>query len=263
MKLKSFLLGLVASCMLMFAAPAKAQLNSTCFTSHYSKYTTMTPSADHAQIVQTVTVSGYVQTNTHMVYHGPQVGWVDDCAYMVASMRTATHTLSLTNMLGTVGGNYSQGPTPALSNQTYTISVTANLTPGTPIDGTTDGNVICIVAGNIFAGGLLHPQLEGAGTYDQATGAGTPNGTFMGDPVYTYNVVHYCTNGTPDYNPSTLDVNEPNAATDRYFFATAVLFRFFQTSTWSVLWPTGGATVYGGSQPSEPPTPCTHTGPQM
>jgi hypothetical protein len=122
--------------------------------------------------------------------------------------------------------------------------------------------VYCSFVGVFWVGTTAATYLEKAGTYDQANGAGTPDGTFAGEPVYQYNVVHYCTNGTPDYNPSTLLVNEPNAATDRYFFANATLFRFSKTSTWSVLWPTGGATTSGGSQKASPPTPCTHTGPQ-
>jgi hypothetical protein len=144
-----------------------------------------------------------------------------------------------------------------------TVTASLNMMPGDgPISGNSTSSLVCSVAGIFYTSVAKAKYFESAGTYDQTTGAGTPDGTFGGEPVYQYNVVHYCTNGTPDYNPSSLLDNNSHAATDRYFFADAVLFRLSTTSTWSVLWPTGGATVYGGSQKASPPTPCTHTGPQ-
>lgn len=124
-----------------------------------------------------------------------------------------------------------------------------------------DTSIYCSAAGTLALVSTAK-YLESTGTYDQATGAGTPNGTFLGEPVYDYNVVHDCSNGTPDYNPSKIEDNNAHAATDRYFFMTAVMFRFSQTSMWSLLWPTGGATTNGGPTKASPPTPCTHTGPQ-
>lgn len=151
MKIKSFFLALAALCCLSFSPSAKAQLNSVCFTANYSQYTTQTISADHAQIVQTVTVSGYTQGLQHMVYHGPQVGWVDDCAGMVNTMRTSgTHTLSMYNKLGTAGGNFSQGPTASLTNQTFSSTVSFTSSPGDQVSSADNGAVVCSIAGTIF-----------------------------------------------------------------------------------------------------------------
>lgn len=144
-----------------------------------------------------------------------------------------------------------------------TVTTSLDFMPGDPsVSGDSTGSLVCSVAGVFYRGPDWSKYFETAFTYDKATDAGTNEGTFLGEPVYRYNVVHNCSNGTPDYNPPYLDDNNEHAATDRYFLGDAVLFRLSQTSTWSVVWPTGYATTNGGPGPSSP-SPCTHSGPQQ
>jgi hypothetical protein len=171
------------------------------------------------------------------------------------------HQASIKNTLGSVGGTYEYSPRTAPAG--YISLSDAQDLPSVPSDVYNDSIVIyvgCSAIGQLYYFSLSQ-YIESAGTYDKATGPGTYDGTFGGNPVYIYNVKNYCSNGTPDYNPSSLSVNEPNAKTDTYFYATAILYRYSTTSNWSVLWPTGGATDFGSSDPNPSPA-CTHTGPQ-
>jgi hypothetical protein len=207
----------------------------------YSSY--FSYSADANYIYSGVTVDGTTTGNT-------QCG--------------AMHRGQAYNMLGSTGGWSYGGFGPAASyiffmnNQQIAVGQ-----PGVVYEDDYIGQIDCTIAGIFYsAGGSVY--FEGASTHDKATDGGTYEGTFAGEPVYRYNVVHFCDNGTPDYNPPYLDDNNAHAATDRYFLGLAVLFRLTKTSTWSVLWPTGYATVNGGPPPQPyPPNLCTHTGPQQ
>jgi hypothetical protein len=206
--------------------------------------------------------SGYPQGTVYRSYQ------ITGSAQMITEYcpgsQNAQHHEVLSTSIGSASNSLTTSGHCVTCSFNDTVTTSLNMMPGDgPVSGDSTSSLVCSIAGTFYSSAPRPGYFEGAGTYDQATGAGTPDGTFGGDPVYQYNVVHYCTNGTPDYNPSTLDVNEPNAATDRYFFASAILFRISTTSTWSVLWPTGGATTNGGSQKASPPTPCTHTGPQI
>jgi hypothetical protein len=148
------------ACWLSLASNAKAQLNSGCFAAHYSQYIAQTVGADHASIIQTVQVSGYTETKNPAVWMGPQLGWQYPCTSQINQMQTSTHTSNIRNLVGSTGGNYSQGPTPALNYNNYTISITAPATPGTVYGSETSSGVVCTIAGGIFAGGGGNGYIE-------------------------------------------------------------------------------------------------------
>lgn len=205
--------------------------------------------------------SGYPQATVYRSYQ------ITGSAQMIIEYcpgaENAQHHEVLSTSIGSASNSLTTSPHCVSCSFNDTVTTSLNMMPTDgPDSGNSTSSLVCSIAGIFYSVGPIAKYFEGAGTYDEATGPGTSDGTSGGEPVYQYNVVNYCTNGTPDYNPSSLLVNEPNAATDRYFFATAILFRLSTTSTWSVLWPTGGATEYGGPQKASPPTPCTHTGPQ-
>jgi len=74
-------------------------------------------------------------------------------------MQGTSHTFNITNIVGSLGGNYSQGPTPALNYNTYSIAVTAPTAQGVSYSSETSGTVVCPVVGNIFSGGGLFDVL--------------------------------------------------------------------------------------------------------
>lgn len=170
-----------------------------------------------------------------------------------------THTPYIVTNYGSNQGD------PVCANCYLTYQLTWDsgaLSPGQEVEFDYSTSVICSAAGTLP---LLNASkyFEFADTSDKATGAGTYNGTSLGDPAYKYNVVHNCSNGTPDFNPSVVEDINPHSATDRYFIVTGMLFRFSQTSTWRVLFPNDYvSTVNGGPGPLDPQPWCTHTGPQ-
>jgi hypothetical protein len=203
--------------------------------------------------------NGYPQTT---VYRSFQItGYAQMTTEYCPGSQNAQHHEVLSTSIGTASNSLTTSPHCVSCSFNVTVTTSKNMMPQDPQTiGVSSSSLVCSIAGTFF-GSTMNKYFEGAGTYDKATGPGTYVDQFGFEPVYHYNVAHYCSNGTPDYNPSTLDVNEANAKTDTYFFATAILYRFSTASTWSVLWPTGGATDYGSSYPSTTPA-CTHTGPQ-
>jgi hypothetical protein len=139
---------------LCFPKYASAQ---QCLAPHYSSYTSTVMGSNQNTVIQTVSVSGYTEALNPAiyVYEGPLLGWqwVYPCANTAAQMQNATHTSAIRNVVGSTGGNYSQGPTPAFNYNNYSISVTASLTPGTVYSGETDFSVTCAVVGVIYNGG--------------------------------------------------------------------------------------------------------------
>jgi hypothetical protein len=67
-------------------------------------------------------------------------------------MQAATHTFSITNVVGSTGGTYSQTPVPALNYNSYSMSITAPATPGVEYNSQTDAQVVCPVGGLLFTG---------------------------------------------------------------------------------------------------------------
>jgi hypothetical protein len=135
---------------LCFPRNASATLNSGCFAAHYSSYTSTSLGSDVASIIQTVQVSGYTEALNPAVWMGPQLGWQYPCTNQTNQMQSSTHTSNIRNLLGTTGGDYSQGPTPALNYNNYVVSITAPATPGATYTSETDGKVVCVIAGSIF-----------------------------------------------------------------------------------------------------------------
>ncbi len=139
----------VLVCWLGLPKYADATLNSGCFTPHYTSYTNRTTDSNH-NIIQTVQVSGYTEALNPAVYMGPQAGWQYPCSSQTTQMQSATHTSNIRNVVGSTGGNYSQGPTPALNYNNYSITLTAPATPGTIYVTETNTDIICIIAAGIF-----------------------------------------------------------------------------------------------------------------
>ena len=152
MKRRIFGLVFAVVCWLCSPKSASAQLDSYCFAAHYSSYISRNIGSDHNSIVQTVQVSGYTEAKNPAVWMGPQLGWQYPCSNLTSQMQSATHTSSIRNVLGSTGGNYSQGPTPAFSYNNYSIAITAPVTPGTIYSSETNAQVTCPVAGGIFSG---------------------------------------------------------------------------------------------------------------
>jgi hypothetical protein len=67
-------------------------------------------------------------------------------------MQSASHTYKITNLVGSTGGNYSEAA-PALNYNTYSITITAPVTPGTVYSGSEVELITCSAAGTIFNGG--------------------------------------------------------------------------------------------------------------
>lgn len=203
--------------------------------------------------------NGYPQQTVYRSYQ--IIGSAQMITEYCPGSQNATHHEVLSTSIGSASYWETTNPHCVTCSFNDTVTTSLNMMPGDPpVSGTSTSSLVCSIAG-VFFSSSNPGYVEYAKTYDHATGPGTPDGEFDDNPVYIYNVTNYCTNGTPDYNPSKLSVNEPNAATDTYFFATATLFRFSTTSLWKVLWPTGGATDYGSSEKAPFPA-CTHTGPQ-
>lgn len=146
-------------------------------------------------------------------------------------------------------------------------SLTASFTDGVEEADVTEAAIYCTaLEGNIFSS-TIRRYIEWATTWTVATGAGTYLGQDttilpgVSYPEYEYPVQAYCSNGTPDYNPSSIIVIETNAATDKYFPAEALLWRISTSSTWSVFPLLNGGATSGSQDPPSPNT-CTHTGPQ-
>ncbi len=124
-----------------------------CFNSSYSSYTSTTVGSDHASIIQTVQTSGYISLNNPAVWAGPLTGWIYPCTGSNNQMLSTSHTYNIRNLVGSTGGNYSQGPTPALNYNTYSITITPPATPGTVYSSDSTATVVCPIAGIIFTGG--------------------------------------------------------------------------------------------------------------
>ncbi|HEY6266846.1 MAG TPA: hypothetical protein VIX11_00995 [Candidatus Acidoferrum sp.] len=150
MKLK-LIFAFVFVCWLCFPGTAGAQ-QGYCFNSNFSSYTNDSIGNDAASIIQTVQVSGYITLNNPAAWGGPNTGWIYPCTSQNNQMQSSTHTYSIQNIVGSTGGNYSQGPTPALNYNTYSITITAPATPGIEYSIQTNDQVVCITAGPIFAG---------------------------------------------------------------------------------------------------------------
>jgi hypothetical protein len=136
---------------LCFPGNAGAQ-QGYCFNSNFSSYTNDSISSDGASIIQTVQESGYITLNNPSVWAGPLTGWIYPCTTQNNQMQSSTHTYSIQNVIGSTGGNYSQGPTPALNYNTYSITITATAAPGTVYTSGTNAEVVCVIAGPIFGG---------------------------------------------------------------------------------------------------------------
>jgi len=142
----------VVACWLCFPGNAGAQ-QGYCFNSSYSSYTSTTVGSDHASIIQTVQTSGYISLNNPAVWAGPLTGWIYPCTGSNNQMLSTSHTYNIRNLVGSTGGNYSQGPTPALNYNTYSITITPPATPGTVYSSDSTATVVCPIAGIIFTGG--------------------------------------------------------------------------------------------------------------
>ncbi len=205
--------------------------------------------------------NGYPQATVYRSYH------ITGSAQMITEYcpgsQNAQHHEVLTTSIGTASNSLTTNPHCVSCSFNDTVTTSLNMMPGDgPVSGNSTSSLVCSLAGSFYYSSRSK-YFEIAATWDHASGPGTYDGQSGGEPVYIYNLTHYCSNGTPDYNPSSLSVNEPNAATDTYFWTpNAILYRLTTTSTWSVLWPTGGATDYGYSQAPSSHT-CTHTGPQQ
>jgi hypothetical protein len=138
----------VVVCSFCFPVNAGAQVGY-CYNTNYSSYTSISVGSD-TSITQTVQVSGHISLNNPAVWGGPNTGWIYPCTAQNNQMQGTSHTFNITNLMGSIGGNYSQGPTPALNYNTYSISVTSPATPGTDYGSQTGGVVVCPFVGNIF-----------------------------------------------------------------------------------------------------------------
>ncbi len=181
MKQRIFGFVFVAACWLSFPRNASATLDSGCFAAHYSSYTSTDLGSDHASLIQTVQVSGYTEALNPAVYMGPQLGWQYPCTNQTNQMQSSTHTSNIRNVVGSTGGNYSQGPTPALSYNNYVVSITAPATHGTIYSSETNTEVICQVAGSIFLWPIWS-YIEIAYTREQSTGV-TSNCYWLTGPL--------------------------------------------------------------------------------
>jgi len=150
MKLKIiFAFVFVVACSLCFPGNAGAQ-QGYCFNSNFSSYTNVSVGSD-LSLIQTVQEAGYITLNNPTVWGGPNTGWIYPCTSQNNQMQSGTHTYNIRNLMGSTGGNYSQGPTPALNYNTYSITITTPpVTPGTDYGSETNGQVSCSVAGIIF-----------------------------------------------------------------------------------------------------------------
>ncbi len=137
-------------CGLCFPGNAGAQ-QGYCFNAYFSPYTNDSLGSNGVSIIQTVQESGYITLNNPAVWGGPNTGWIYPCTSQDNQMQGTTHTYSIQNLLGSTGGNYSQGPTPVLNYNTYSITITAPVTSGTVYDSETNAQVLCLVAGTIFS----------------------------------------------------------------------------------------------------------------
>lgn len=182
-------------CFLCLAGSASAQLDGSCFAPHYSTYVTESLGSDNASIIQTVEVSGYTQALNPAVWAGPNTGYIYPCQSETSQMQNSTHTSSITNYIGGIGGVYSQGPVPAFSYDDYIVSVTTPAADGVVLSTSTEGKVDCIVAGTIFSTSF-NWNVEIAKTRTSRTGPG-PDSSHQA-------VTPYCTAATtpPDYNPN-------------------------------------------------------------
>jgi hypothetical protein len=150
MKRRIFGFVFVLVCWLCFPKSAGATLDSGCFAAHYSSYTSINIGSDDNSVIQTVQVSGYTEAKNPAVWMGPQLGWQYPCTNMTNQMQSSTHTSNIRNVVGSTGGNYSEGPTPALSYDNYVVSITASLAPGTVYNIETNAGVTCPLAGIVF-----------------------------------------------------------------------------------------------------------------
>ena len=164
------------------------------------------------------------------------------------------------------GGTWSNNQTGAVPMRSYIdladnpIVLTVN--PGEQIGDVSEATVYCTAfRGNIYSS-TSRKLLEYAETWTKASGTGSYIGTDNGIPEYYKPVTAYCTNGTPDYNPSNIYAYETNSPTDIYFPAHAWMWRLLSTSTWGVLLYV--PAIYGYAD-NNPPLfhSCTHTGPQQ
>jgi hypothetical protein len=188
---------------LCFPRNAGAQ-QGYCFNSSFSSYTNVAIGSDRASIIQTVQVSGYISLNNPAVWGGPNTGWIYPCTSQNNQMQSTSHTYGITNVVGSTGGTYSQGPTPALNYNTYSITTTAPATPGTVYTSSTDGVVVCPIVGTIFNGpGSAYIEVA----YTRVINMGGPWTNCTVGKVTTVcdiPVKSWCTMVTtpPDYNPS-------------------------------------------------------------
>jgi hypothetical protein len=184
----------VAVCLLYFPSKSGAQ-QGYCFDSHYSSYTSYSVGSDGASIAQTVQESGYISLNNPAVWGGPSTGWIYPCTSQNNQMQSSTHTFNIRNVVGSTGGDYSQGPTPALNYNTYSITITAPAADGVVLSTSAESKVECPVAGTIFSS-LGSGWIEFAKTMSQYTGPGPTSSQ--------QSVTPWCTPETtpPDYSPS-------------------------------------------------------------
>ena len=191
---------------LCFPRSANAQLDSGCFAAHYSSYTNTSLSTNDS-IIQTVQESGYTEAKNPAVWMGPQLGWQYPCTNQTNQMQSSTHTSNIRNVVGSTGGNYSQGPTPALSYNNYVVSITAPATPGTIYTTETNSEVVCIIAGTIFAAlNLINKEVA----FTRFVTAGYLPETGP-PPLRHYFIGPYCTAPTtpPDWNGAGLNFQTP------------------------------------------------------
>ena len=115
-----------------------------------------------------------------------------------------SHAYSIKNIVGSTGGTYSQGPTPALNYNTYSITITAPATPGVVYTSSTDQTVNCVVVGVVFSG-PNNPYIEIAFTRLINMGGPWTNCTVgKVTTVCDIPVKSWCGMSTtpPDYNPT-------------------------------------------------------------
>lgn len=141
-----FILGIVWLCCPRNAGAQQGY----CYNTYYSSYTNQSVGSDYASIIQTVQESGYITLNNPAVWGGPNTGWIYPCTGQNGQMQAATHTFSVTNIIGSTGGTYSQTPVPALNYNTYSTSITAPATLGVEYNSQTLAQVACPVAGLLF-----------------------------------------------------------------------------------------------------------------
>ena len=217
--------------------------------------------SDYDSVWAVIGPNGYPQQTVYRSYQ------ITGSAQMITEYcpgsQNAQHHEVLSTSIGSASYSLTTGNHCVSCSFNDSVETSLNMMPGNgPVSGNSTSSLVCSIRGSFFS--TSKPKyFEHAETWDQAIGPGTYDGEADGEKIYLYNDIKaYCSNGTPDYNPSTLYVYSAHASTDTYFLSSATLYRLSTASTWSVLFSNGGYTNLSDSESPAPYNACTHTGPQ-